>query len=316
MDIKEFTYVVMSYKHKMYIIEHLSSIKYQITHYGEEWKNHLIFVDDASKDGTVELAKRWIEENRELFESVTIEENENNIGTVKNFIRILKMLKTRLFKLLSADDLYYANNIYEAALQDRLVITPTIRFENSKVLNETIWGNYRMLLGSRHLKWLLTEEFKECWIIETPGTFWDSLYLKEEAYARLEDFRYIEDVIFFHYLISETNIKVIYNSVPYIMYRMGGISTTKETSDQVKKYEEEVQKLEDEFFIRKKILSKGINIYRYYHGIKWRYYLYLAPVVRKKARDFIRSRYKEMRRAQEYLRMIEAESRTYKNEYQ
>lgn len=304
---KKFTYAILAYKQRTYLIDQLFSIRYQILKFGTEWENHLLVIDDASKDGTIEAAEAWIEEYP-LFQTVNITENEENLGTVKTYLKALHMLKTRKFKILAADDLYYKNNIYHALRKDCLVISPVIRFDGMQILNETFWGNYRMLLGQKRLKALLQDEFRECWIIETPGTFWDLAYLQDDIDSYLDGFKYVEDVRLFHYLIVRTAIKVKYDALPYVLYRMGGVSTTTEKSSRVSDYNAEAQKLENEMFDRKKRLSRGINIYRYYHGLKWRYYRYLAPRVRKEAKRFEAYRQKELVRAGRFLEMIRKES--------
>ncbi len=312
---KSFTFIILSYKQRDFIIEHLVSIQYQVCKFGKGWRNYLLVMDDASKDGTVDIVKQWTQEHA-IFESVIIKENKKNLGTVQNYLNALKQIHTSKFKILAADDLYYKNSIYQAAKTGALSITPTIRFSGCRAMEKTIWGNYRMLLGRKRLKSLLASEFQECWIIETPGTFWDLKYLQEEASSYLEGFHYIEDVMFFYYLIMKTDIRVLYDPTTYILYRMGGVSTAQHFEPKVAEaYRREGQKLEDELFLRKKRMSKGWNCYRYYHGVKWRYYLYIAPWIRKKARKFRRSRIRELPKANQYLKTIKEKSKRWEQKH-
>ena len=69
---KEFTFAAITYNHSDCIIEHLESLKKLVQKYGRVYLNNLIISDDASKDNTVELAKKWIEQNRSLFNDAKV----------------------------------------------------------------------------------------------------------------------------------------------------------------------------------------------------------------------------------------------------
>lgn len=305
MNSKEFTFSIMAYKHRKYIISHLFSIKNLIEKYGLEWENYLLVLDDASQDGTVDVIKRWLEENS-LFKDVKIIENSQNQGIVQNFIQMNKHVHTRYFKSLSADDLYYKNNIYRCAEKGGLTLTPTIRFRNKCILNETIWGNYKMMARRKDLRKAMLNQFKECWIIETPGAFYDICYVTDAMLENLKEYNYVEDVIFYYSLIHGSNIEISFDPTSYVLYRMGGISTTKTVSNPVKKYNEEVDYLNKTIFTKRKKMSSGVfNFYRCYQSIRWRYYEYFLPLINSELRQYEKNRKAELMEAQKHLESIQ-----------
>lgn len=108
----KFTFVVITYNHEKYILEHLESIKYQIVNFGKDITCNIIIADDGSKDKTVELVKFWFEENFNLFNDVKIIADGLNRGTCKNLSFALKYLETDKCKLTAGDDVYSCENLF------------------------------------------------------------------------------------------------------------------------------------------------------------------------------------------------------------
>jgi len=110
--ISNFSFIALTYNHAQFILEHLESIKYLVLKYGKGIEIDLIVADDASKDRTVELIKSWIKFNKTLFRKITIQTNEINIGTCKNFTRSLTALETAYCKITGGDDVYSFENLF------------------------------------------------------------------------------------------------------------------------------------------------------------------------------------------------------------
>lgn len=108
----KFTFIVITYNHEKYILEHLESIKYQIVNFGKDIFCNIIIADDGSKDKTVELAKFWFEKNINLFNEVKIIADGLNRGTCKNLSLALKYLETDKCKLTAGDDVYSCENLF------------------------------------------------------------------------------------------------------------------------------------------------------------------------------------------------------------
>lgn len=111
--INSLTFIVLCYNHENFIIEHLESIKYLINEYGNDWENHIVISDDCSKDNTKKLIKDWIKENKNLFKSVNLVFNNNNLGTCQSVINSLSKVETNFIKITAGDDVYSFENIYD-----------------------------------------------------------------------------------------------------------------------------------------------------------------------------------------------------------
>jgi glycosyltransferase involved in cell wall biosynthesis len=113
--VNNFTFVVLTYNHFNYILEHLESIKYLIENYADGIAVEIIVADDASRDGTVALTKSWLDKNLHLFKNVTVLSDGINRGTCRNLTRALENLATDYCKITAGDDVYsYENLFFEA----------------------------------------------------------------------------------------------------------------------------------------------------------------------------------------------------------
>lgn len=113
----EFTFGVLTYNHKNLILETLESIRYQIETYGKGYEIDLIVTDDASKDNTAEVVRRWVSANSSLFRNFTLIDNAENQGTVYNYNAILDNVKTKYFKIIAGDDVFSSGNLFEKVIQ-------------------------------------------------------------------------------------------------------------------------------------------------------------------------------------------------------
>ena len=74
-----FAFLVVTYNHQDYILEHLESIKYLVQTYGTAWDVDLIVNDDASRDQTRTLVDRWLAVHTPMFRHVRTLYNDKNI---------------------------------------------------------------------------------------------------------------------------------------------------------------------------------------------------------------------------------------------
>ena len=108
----KFTFIVITYNHEKYILEHLESVKYQMINFGKDIVCNIIVADDGSKDRTVELANFWFEQNSDLFNNIKIIADGLNRGTCKNLSLALNYLETDKCKLTAGDDVYSCENLF------------------------------------------------------------------------------------------------------------------------------------------------------------------------------------------------------------
>lgn len=113
-----FSFLVITYNHEPYIIDHLESIKYQIETYGKGGVIEILINDDCSNDRTVELIEKWFNINKALFNRVVVKTNNINKGTCSSVINLISLIETKLFKLTAGDDIYSYENIFDASIAD------------------------------------------------------------------------------------------------------------------------------------------------------------------------------------------------------
>lgn len=113
---KGFAFMVLSFNHENFILEHLESIRYLIITHGQEIKFQIIINDDCSSDSTVELIKFWLSNYEHLFESVEVLFNGENIGTCASLNNMCKLIKYDYVKVTSGDDVYSYENLFELSL--------------------------------------------------------------------------------------------------------------------------------------------------------------------------------------------------------
>lgn len=106
------TFVVLTYNHAGYVLEHLDSIAYLVRKFDQVEKHDLVVTDDASRDSTVVQVSRWLDENRKLFRNVTSYFGLDNVGTCKSFLRATENIKTGYVKVTGGDDLYSEEDIF------------------------------------------------------------------------------------------------------------------------------------------------------------------------------------------------------------
>lgn len=107
----DFTFVVITYNHEAYVLEHLESIAFQIREYGQGYSFQLIVADDASKDQTLALVRHWLDQHTGLFADVQIHTQATNQGTCHNYTKVWPHVLGDLCKLTAGDDVYSCENL-------------------------------------------------------------------------------------------------------------------------------------------------------------------------------------------------------------
>lgn len=106
------TFVVLTYNHSGFVLEHLDSIGYLISKFDQTEKHDLVISDDASGDSTVLEVSRWLDEHRKLFRNVTTYFGSYNLGTCKSFLRATENIRTEYVKVTGGDDLFSGEDIF------------------------------------------------------------------------------------------------------------------------------------------------------------------------------------------------------------
>lgn len=106
------TFVVLTYNHSGYALEHLESIAHLVRKFDQIKKHDLVISDDASQDATVFEIKQWLGENRDLFRNVTTHFGLDNVGTCKSFLRATENITTTHVKVTGGDDVFSEEDIF------------------------------------------------------------------------------------------------------------------------------------------------------------------------------------------------------------
>jgi len=119
-----FAFLVVTYNHQDYILDHLESIKYLVQTHGAEWDVDVIINDDFSRDQTRTLIDCWLALNGQLFRHVKTIYNSNNLGTCASVNNMLSHMVADRCKLTAGDDVYSFENIFELTkcTQDEAII--------------------------------------------------------------------------------------------------------------------------------------------------------------------------------------------------
>lgn len=260
---KEFTFAIITYNQRGFIVEQLESIKRQIENYGQEYHTDLVLSDDCSKDDTVAVAEKWLNQHRHLFRNVKILTAEKNQGVVNNFLKMIGQVETAYFKPLAGDDYYFSNNVYEAAYGKDFVLTPTLQLFGSCVnrdQNRWLYKEY-LFFDKSKLRHVVRKRLEYQLSLETPGVFWATSLIDDDMYATLKEYRWIEDVPLWHYLLGK-NIDVTLWEKPLVIYRMNTGISQNGKHEKFTVFDEEVLKLEREIQVH-----MNNKLYRYKRAI-------------------------------------------------
>ncbi|MDP2815092.1 MAG: glycosyltransferase family A protein [Rectinemataceae bacterium] len=108
-----FAFLVLTYNHQDYILEHLESVKYLVLLHGDDIDVDLIINDDCSRDETQTLVKQWLNINASLFRHIKTLFNPKNLGTCASINNMLSHMVADRCKLTAGDDVYSFENIFK-----------------------------------------------------------------------------------------------------------------------------------------------------------------------------------------------------------
>ena len=242
-----FTFCVLAYNHEKYILEHLDSIKYQVTEYGREVDVSLIINDDCSSDATLNLVEGWVSENNHFFKDILKLFNEKNIGTCKSLINVAKSIKTKYCKITAGDDVYTQNNIFDLIQENpdySLMSGVPVRLVDGEV-KVSLFEVFNYFASDYiYKKRSLLYRLSNLSVINAPNLFYGTHHLKEDSVVSfLKGFDVVEDLpLQVSIALSDSNSNIISKKLPIVFYRRTSGSTylienKKFTKDQVKMFD-------------------------------------------------------------------------------
>ena len=295
---KEFTFAILTYNQRALIVEQLESIKRQVENYGQDYQTDVVLSDDCSTDDTVAVAQKWLDQHKYLFRNIKILQAEKNQGVVENFIKMITNIDTRYFKELAGDDYYYSNNVYETAYGKEFMLSPTLQLYGHTVKEQPRWLYKEYLFFDKSkLRHVVRKRLEYQLSLETPGVFWTTSMIDEGLLTALREYKWIEDVPLWHYLLGR-KINVTVTEKPLVIYRMNeGISQNK-AHEKFTVFDEEVVKLEKEIQVH-----MNNRLYRYKRAIAKRIIKYFLSNC-KRVRVFDESLAKAIDDVDDYVASI------------
>lgn len=230
--LKDFTFGLLMYNQENLILETLESIKHQINTYGEGRKIYLIATDDNSKDNTVIVFKKWIESNKHLFSDVTLVENEENKGTVVNFIKIIKLSKSNNIKVIAGDDLFSRDNYFEMYenLNNNTIGTsfPLLLLDEKITYDEKMLRRYYWKLNFKNDNSEQIFNIVKGGYINTPSTFYTKeLFIKSKCENYINQFNLFEDDPTYYSILNSNKANLIsFFKKSTVLYRIHSLGTS------------------------------------------------------------------------------------------
>lgn len=222
--------VVVTYNSSKYVIETLESILSQ-TYTGDI---ELLISDDGSQDNTVDICRKWIDINGDVFLSANIIITPKNLGICGNYNYALEHVKGEWIKYIAGDDIlepFCIETFVKSSLSssDKFFISGVNCFETDssiirpRYLMENYLDDTQAFIQAENLA-----KFAGYGIIEGPSFFINTIFLRsmggmDTYYPMLEDFPFAFKCAFLGY-----HIGVI--KKPLIRYRIypESISQSKE----------------------------------------------------------------------------------------
>lgn len=211
---KYFTFGTITFNQEEYIIEHLESIKFQIENFSNDFINDVLIIDDCSSDKTVFNIKRWAEYNTHI--NIQLIVNSENLGINKNYLKLLRLIKSKNFKVLAGDDIYGPNKIYNNH-NSSITFTPIFKLNKKKVFFpiKQIFQHYM----NHHI--ILLDKLLIGNVISAPGVYFKDKKVLSHSYIQYQKkYLHAEDYSSWLYLLFVENIDYQFSIIPTIIHRI------------------------------------------------------------------------------------------------
>jgi len=284
-----FVFGVLAFNQELMICETLESIKYQIEMYSTELKINLIIIDDCSVDNTVQVIKQWLCENKDLFNEVEFICNTYNLGTVKNYQKILsKINENQNFKIIAGDDLISSKNIFklysdldakELKSYIRINLCEGVLSYDKKQLIDYFYNKYFVKQKN------ILKKFRKGCFLHTPSTIYTKTIYEQSKCEKLNSkFRLFEDDPTWYAIIKNIkDLSINFVDESIVLYRIHNNSVSNAPKKKKSEFDFEMEKLHRLYYKDAKGLEKIywyfknanniyklLNISKYYDRIyKW-----------------------------------------------
>lgn len=219
---------VITYNSSKFVLETLESIKAQTYQ-----KIELIISDDCSTDNTVELCRKWVEENKERFVRTQIITSELNTGVSANLNRAEAACQGEWVKGIAGDDLLMPNCIVDC-VEYALEKNANCIFGKIEAFGENQeYAQYLTDTFSERNDYMstLTNEALYDMIVNgdtppAPAFFYRRKFFIDNNITNDDRIPMIEDLPKWLNILK-TGTKIDFFDHVVVKYRLGGISTSK-----------------------------------------------------------------------------------------
>lgn len=203
--------IVITYNNAKFVLETLESAKAQTYNNIE-----LIVSDDYSSDGTLEICREWIEENKERFVRTELVEVEKNTGIPENCNRGVKASQGEWVCLIAGDDVMFYSSV-EIAISSlsegtKILVSEVMEFATLDKLDL----NERLLGNTINKKFLVCDSAEKQFVYFLNGFYVSgaSVFIYRDSLLKLngfdETYSLVEDIpLFLKYTFSGIMIKYI-----------------------------------------------------------------------------------------------------------
>lgn len=222
---------VITYNSARYVLETLESIKGQTYE-----KLELIISDDCSSDDTVEVCRRWLEQNRQRFVRTALITSTVNTGIPANGNRAIEAARGEWIKGIAGDDLLTPACIKElmldATIEKDIIVGRARMFRmegNKRMVGDMIPVDYRLFFFDRDAR------FQHDYLLTKSFNFAPCAMVRRDLYDEIgsldERFRLLDDLPFW-LKATESGYKIwlAEYSEPCVLYRTGHESSSSSRS--------------------------------------------------------------------------------------
>jgi glycosyltransferase involved in cell wall biosynthesis len=212
--------IALCYNHQMFLNECLESIRRQ------NYPNlQIIIADDGSKDASLSLTRRWIEQNSSL--DVTFLHNEQNLGVCKTLNRALAIAQGKYISMIATDDIWEVDKISDQvrvmeSLSEKTGVLysdayqidesgsplPKSFIESHREFDRLPEGDIGEILWQGNFIPAMTTLIRRC-VFERVGVYDENLFYEDwEMWLRIS-----EDYHFAYFPRSTAKYRVVNNSI-------------------------------------------------------------------------------------------------------
>ncbi|MDF9824995.1 glycosyltransferase involved in cell wall biosynthesis [Breznakia sp. PF5-3] len=222
MDEQLMSVIVMCYNNEVLLDKTIESILSQT------YKNiEIIISDDCSKNYDKRKMQSIALKCQQKTKQVIINHNENNIGTVKHFNKLIKMANGSYIIPLSCGDEFYSSNVLSRVNEEfqnckALVITG-VREGIRPLKARSYPTKYQIKILKKDSKKILQHLYKYADLISGSCTYYKKDVFQKYGYFD-EQYKLLEDCPYYIKLL-ENNISIQFVNDLFIRYDMNGVST-------------------------------------------------------------------------------------------